>query len=253
MIALEDDSYTRALREMGERYESASAAVIVSAHWQRTGPIRVTAWEQAPIIHDFGGFPQELFKLEYPAPGAPQLAGEIAATLASAGHAAELDHHRGLDHGAWIPARLIWPSAKIPVIQLSLPAAEPAELFEIGRALRPFREQKVLLIGSGGIVHNLRRVRFGHELGPVDRWAEEFDRWVEAQLESGETEALFGYRELAPGADSAVPTTEHFDPLFVTMGTRLDGDRVTTIYEGFRYGNISMRSFLFSRESSPTA
>ena len=253
MIALEEDSYTRALREVGERHEDARATVIVSAHWQRTGPIRVTAWEHAPIIHDFGGFPQELFKLEYPAPGSPKLAAEIAAALTSASHPAELDHHRGLDHGAWIPARLIWPAAKVPVIQVALPAAEPAELFEIGRALRPFREQNILLMGSGGIVHNLRRVRFGHEFGPVDRWAEEFDRWVEKQLDSGETETLFRYREVAPGADAAVPTTEHFDPLFVTMGTRFDDDQVSTIYEGFRYGNISMRSFLFSRGSNPKA
>jgi 4,5-DOPA dioxygenase extradiol len=248
MIAIEDDSYTRALREMGERYGSARAAVIVSAHWQRSGPVRVTAWEHAPIIHDFGGFPQELFKLEYPAPGSPKLAGEIAAALESAGHPAELDSHRGLDHGAWIPARLAWPAANVPVIQVALPAAEPAELFEIGRALRPFREQNVLLMGSGGIVHNLRRVRFAHEFGPVDRWAEEFDRWVAEQVESGETEALFAYRESAQHADVAVPTSEHFDPLFFTMGTRFDEDRVTTIYEGFRYGNLSMRSFLFSRK-----
>ncbi len=248
MIAVENDHYTRAVRETGQRYQDARAVVIVSAHWQRSGPVRVTAWEHAPIIHDFGGFPQELFKLEYPAPGLPKLAEELAAALESAGQPAELDMHRGLDHGAWIPARLAWPRAQVPVVQVALPAAEPAELFELGRALRPFRQQNVLLMGSGGIVHNLRRVRFAHELGPVDRWAEEFDTWVAEHIESGATEALFAYRETAPHADIAVPTSEHLDPLFVTLGARFDADRVTTIYEGFRYGNLSMRSFLFDEK-----
>ncbi len=244
MVALEEDGFSRAMREMGHRYSDSKAVVIVSAHWQRSGPVRVTAWEHAPILHDFGGFPKQLYSLEYPAPGLPELAGEIASALDSAGQRTELDPHRGLDHGAWIPARLAWPDAEKPVIQVGLPAAEPRELFALGRALRPFRERGVLLMGSGGIVHNLRRVRFAHEFGPVDPWAEEFDAWVAEQIEARADEALFDYQESAPHAESAVPTTEHFDPLFVILGARLEKDRVSTIYEGFRYGNLSMRSFV---------
>lgn len=244
MVALEDDGFSRAIREMGQRYAEATAVTIISAHWQRSGPVRVTAWEHAPIIHDFGGFPKELFQIEYPAPGSPELAAEIAAALKSAGYETDLDPHRGLDHGAWIPARLAWPEAHKTVIQVGLPAANPEELFALGRALQPFRQRGVLLMGSGGIVHNLRRVRLAHEFGPVDPWAEEFEAWVAEQIEAGANDALFAYRELAPHAESAVPTTEHFDPLFVVLGARMESDRVSTIYEGFRYGNLSMRSFV---------
>jgi 4,5-DOPA dioxygenase extradiol len=246
MVAIEENGFSKAMREMGQRYSGAQAAVVISAHWQRPGPVRITAWERAPIIHDFGGFPRELYELEYPAPGSPELAGEIAEALNSAGHESELDGHRGLDHGAWIPARLAWPEADKPVIQVGLPAADPPVLFALGRALRPFRERGVFLMGSGGIVHNLRRVRFAHEFGPVDPWAEDFDAWVAERIEDGPVEELFAYREAAPHVDSAAPTSEHFDPLFVVLGARLEGDRVSTIYEGFRYGNLSMRSFVLA-------
>jgi 4,5-DOPA dioxygenase extradiol len=246
MVALEENGFSHAMRAMGQRYSDASAVAIISAHWQRSGPVRVTAWEQAPIIHDFGGFPKELYSIEYPAPGSPDLAAEIAAALKSAGQESELDAHRGLDHGAWIPARLAWPEAQKPVVQVGLPSAEPRDLFALGRALRPFRERGVLLMGSGGIVHNLRRVRFAHEFGPVDPWAQEFDSWVAEQIEAGADETLFAYQDFAPHAESAVPTTEHFDPLFVILGTRFEGDRLSTIYEGFRYGNLSMRTFVLA-------
>ena len=244
MVALEENGFSKAMRNMGQQYTDAKAIAIISAHWQRSGPVRVTSWEHAPIIHDFGGFPKQLYEIEYPAPGSPGLAADIAAALESAGQQTELDPHRGLDHGAWIPARLAWPEAQKPIIQVGLPAAEPPDLFALGQALRPFRERNVLLMASGGIVHNLRRVRFAHEFGPVDPWAEEFDTWVAERVEAGANDELFAYRDSAPHAESAAPTSEHFDPLFVALGARFESDRASTIYEGFRYGNLSMRTFV---------
>ena len=246
-VALEDDDYTAALGALGRRVPNPRAMVVVSAHWQNRWPIRVTAWRQAAILHDFGGFPAELYALDYPAPGDPELAREVAGLLAGEGLDAVLEPRRGLDHGAWVPLRLAWPAADIPVLQVSLPVpATPERLFQLGRALRPLRTREILIVGSGGVVHNLGLVRFQDESAPVDDWAAAFDQWVEQRLAAGDTDSLLGYRSLAPRPDLAVPTTEHFDPLFCAAGAAFDGERATGIYEGFRYGNLSMRSFLFS-------
>jgi 4,5-DOPA dioxygenase extradiol len=246
MVAIETDDYTRALGSLGARYPDARALVVVSAHWQEPWPLRVTAWQRSRIIHDFGGFPEPLYRLDYPAPGAPDLAAEIAERLSGSGHRVALDRERGLDHGAWVPLRLAWPAATIPVIEVSLPApATPRQLFDVGRALSPLRRQGVLFIGSGGMVHNLRRVRFADEFAPVDDWAAAFDEWVAARIAEGALEALFSYGSLAPHASLAVPTTEHFDPLFVVLGAVFEDEKQTSVYAGFRYGNLSMRSLAF--------
>ena len=249
MVAIEQGAYTDALRGFGLRHSGMRAIVVISAHWQAPRPLRVTAWRSAPVIHDFGGFPDALYALDYPAPGAPSLAAEIAAL---AGGEAVLDRARGLDHGAWVPLRLAWPEGAVPALEVALPApAAPRELFELGRALRPLRERGVLFMGSGGIVHNLRRVRFLDRDGPVDGWAAEFDRWVAERLAAGDTEALLSYRQLAPHAELAVPTTEHFDPLFCVLGACFEGEPAAAIYEGFQYGNLSMRSFRFASPETP--
>ncbi len=244
IVAIEQDDYTEALRSLGERYPDAVALVVVSAHWEEPWPLRVTAWERREIIHDFGGFPVALYNLDYAAPGAPGLASQIAVALRGAGFEVTLDDGRGLDHGAWVPLRLAWPAAAIPVLEVSLPVPRtPQQLFDLGRALRPLRRRGVLLIGSGGVVHNLRRVRFADEFAPADGWAVAFDQWASERIAAGEWQALLSYRSLAPHASLAVPTTEHFDPLFMVLGAALEGERATTIYAGFRYGNLSMRSF----------
>lgn len=249
MSALGGDSHAAALRAFGERHTGARAILVVSAHWQVSQPVRVTAWDQAPLLYDFGGFPEELYHLTYPAPGNPASAARVVNMLQSAGQQARFERDRGLDHGAWTPLRLAWPAAVTPVIEVSMPFVPPQELFQLGRALRPLRNDGFLLAGSGGIVHNLSRVRLGNKDAPVDPWAAEFDAWVAEAVAARKLESLLEYRREGPHARLAVPTTEHFDPLFVVLGMAYPDEQVETIFEGFQYGNLSMRSFSFARPS----
>jgi 4,5-DOPA dioxygenase extradiol len=243
MTAIEQSGFTDALGNFGREFAQPRAVVVISAHWQEPRPLRVTGGIRAAILHDFGGFPPELYALDYPSPGDPAMARKIADLL---GRDTVIEPARGLDHGAWVPLRLTWPAANIPALQVSLPfGSTPQELFELGRALRPLRERDVLLLGTGGVVHNLRRARLGDSSGQVDGWTAEFDTWVKEQLESGRTGELFAYRTLASNAGLAVPTTEHFDPLFCVLGEAFEGERVRWIYEGVEYGNLSMRSYLY--------
>lgn len=235
MSALGGDAHAAALRAFGKQHSDARAIVIVSAHWQ-TRELRATAWERAPLLYDFGGFPDELYGIEYPVQGDPALAARIE------GAAPEL--HRGLDHGAWVPLRLAWPEAKIPVVEVSLPAAGAQAAFALGRRLRLLRDEGILIAGSGGIVHNLGLVHFADKGAGVDPWAAEFDRWVADCVARQDTASLFRYPDV-PRAAMAVPTSEHFDPLFVTLGAAWPEEQAETIYEGFHYGNISMRSVFF--------
>jgi 4,5-DOPA dioxygenase extradiol len=238
MSALGGDAHWAALKKFGEQHRDAHAIVIVSAHWQARGEIRATSWEHAPLLYDFGGFPEELYRITYPAPGDPLLAARIPGAVP--------ETRRGLDHGAWVPLRLAWPDAKIPVVEVSLPAAGPEAVFALGRALRPLRDEGILVIGSGGIVHNLGLVHFSEKNSGIDPWAAEFDRWVAARIDKQDAEGMFAYRTSAPEAELAVPTPEHFDPIFITLGAAWAEERAETIYEGFHYGNLSMRSFAYS-------
>lgn len=251
MTALEQDSYTQAVHELGQSLPRPEAIVVVSAHWEASGPIRVTASEKPQVIYDFGGFPHELYTLAYPCPGSPALAAEIVALLEKTGLPATLDERRGLDHGAWIPLRMAYPSAEIPVVQVSLPRPRtPQLLLRMGMALGTLRERKVLLLGSGGVVHNLRLVRFGDKKAPVEGWARSFDDWVAARVQALDTMTLATYRDKAPHADRSVPTTEHFDPVFAVLGACRPEDQPFTVHEGFHYGNLSMRCFTL-RASEP--
>lgn len=243
-LALEGDGeYARALASFCGGL-APRALVVFSGHFQEPWPIRITASERPPLIYDFGGFPDELYRLTYPAPGSPSLAREIAALLEKAGLPAELDETRGWDHGLWVPLRLAFPRADVPVVEVSLPrGAAPSELMRIGAALCELRESAAVLVGSGGIVHNLRRARLDAPEGPADPWAKEFDAWVADRLAKMEIADLVAYRARAPHADLAVPTTEHFDPLFVVLGAAAEDDRLIPIFDGFQFGNLSLRSF----------
>jgi 4,5-DOPA dioxygenase extradiol len=248
LSALGGDEHAAALRSFGAQHTGAKGILVISAHWQVSRPLRVTAWDRMPLLHDFSGFPEELNRIAYPAPGNPILAARVAGVLNAGGQKARLDTERGLDHGAWVPVRLAWPEAAMPVLELSMPFIEPQELFQLGRALRPLRDDGVLIMGSGGIVHNLRRVHLEDKYAPVDDWAAEFDQWVAAQVAERKLDSLLAYRSASPHARLSVPTTEHFDPLFIVLGAAYPEERVETIFEGFHYGNISMRSFGFGLE-----
>ena len=241
--ALEDDAYTRALGAWARGRPRPRAVVVVSAHAEALGPVRVNTAAHPPLIYDFYGFPQALYDLRYPAPGAPDLAREVARAFAEAGLDPVLDAQRGWDHGVWVPLRLLFPAADVPVVAVSLPAPRtPALLMAMGAALLPLRRKGVLLVGSGGIVHNLHRL--GRDDGETpEPWAAAFGSWVDERLQAMDREGLSAYASRAPHADLAVPTSEHFDPLFFVLGALDSRDRVQSVYEGFRYGTLSLRSF----------
>jgi 4,5-DOPA dioxygenase extradiol len=244
-VALETNGYTQALAAFGSGLGVPRAVVVVSAHWEWPGPARVNAVARPSIIHDFSGFPPEMYALTYAAPGAPDLADEALDLLASAGIHAVPETARGWDHGVWVPLRLMYPGANAPVVEISLPIPRsPERLLRLGRSLAPLREQGVLLMGSGGVVHNLRRLHREDDPAPPAAWAAEFDTWVAERIESRAFDEILRYRERAPNAEEAVPTTEHFDPLFFVLGAARGDDHPTWIHESFRYGTLSMRTLV---------
>lgn len=244
MVALIQDDYSAAIKKLGEEIPFPKAVVIVSAHWQEGAPIRITGGERPETIHDFGGFPEKLHKMTYPSPGHPELAGEIATILTAGGFPARLED-RGLDHGAWIPMKLAYPGADVPIIEVTLrDDLKPEDYLRLGGLLAPLREREVLIVGSGGVVHSfpeMRRLAPGEK---TDTWAVRFDTWFRECLEKRDFESVANYRTTHPEGARAAPTTEHFDPIFVTLGASRPGDRIVDIYEGFRGANLSMRTFL---------
>lgn len=251
-VALETGGLADALFAFAASVSGPRAIVVVSAHWTSRRDLGVTAAPRNRLVYDFGGFPEALYAIRWPAPGAPDLAARVAALLSGAGLPARLDPVRGLDHGAWIPLRFGWPAADVPVVQVALPDADPAVLLRMGAALAPLREEGILLVASGGVVHNLGRVRFGAE-GAPDAWAVRFDAWTRGRVAALDADGLARWREDAPDAFLAQPTPEHFAPILVAMGARAPGDRAETLLEGIRYGNLSMRTFALRPGGDPAA
>jgi 4,5-DOPA dioxygenase extradiol len=244
MIALEDDPWSRALASFAARSPKPRAAVVVSGHFETPGPVRVTASAAPPTIHDFSGFPAELARIRYPAKGDPGLAALVVRLLEETGFPACTDPERGLDHGAWVPLRFLYPDAGVPVVEISQPLRRnPEDALRMGAALSRLRDQDVLIVGTGGIVHNLAALDPMAEPGQAADWARAFDSWVADRLAAMDVAGLASYRTTAPYAERAVPTPEHFDPIFVVLGSGRSGERATTLSEGFRYGTLSMRSF----------
>ena len=243
-MSVMDKDFAGALYKFASRQVKLRAIVVMSAHWEAPGAIRVTSNPKPSLIYDFAGFPGWLYEIAYPCPGDRAVAQMVAVMLERAGIEARLDPDRGLDHGVWVPLSLAFPEAIVPVVQISLPKpSTPAALIAMGRALAPLRHEHILLLATGGIVHNLARLRASEETPYPDPWAAEFDAWVREKVGALDTDALADYVRLGPHANAAVPTSEHFDPLLFTAGTALPGDVVHDIYEGFRYGSLSMRSF----------
>jgi len=240
-LILEDVPARRFLASLSQQVPRPKAIVSVSAHWDTEHPA-VSVVRKPETIHDFYGFPEALYRLHYDAPGAPELAERVA-KLTGAGH----DHHRGLDHGAWVPAMLGWPEADIPIFQLSVqPHLDPAHHIALGRKLSALREEGILVMGSGSATHNLRAlVRGGGESEP-EPWASEFDDWLAETLEKGDAEALADYRTQAPNADIAHPTDEHFLPLHVAFGAAGEGARGRALHRSFTLGNLSMAAYAFA-------
>ncbi len=237
-----------AWRKLGEQLPKPSAILVISAHWDTPVPT-VSRVVQPETIHDFYGFPAELYQLKYPAPGAPELAQSVAIALQQVGIPVQQHDTRGLDHGAWVPLSLIYPKADIPVAQLSLqPDRDPAWHIALGRALRPLREQGVLIIGSGSITHNLRAL-FKHPQGvPAPDWVTEFCDWIDNKIAAGDLDALGAYRTAAPYAVQNHPTDEHLLPLFVALGAASNVDSAVRLNHVMTYGMLAMDAWLFDPE-----
>lgn len=236
----------RFLERLGRYLPRPKAIVVISAHWQEQG-FYLGDSETLETIHDFFGFPRALYELQYPAKGEPALAQRIAELLAAQDLPTGLSP-RGLDHGAWNPLMLMHPEAEVPVVPLSLRAgvgsgeAGPEAHYRLGQALRPLRGEGVLILASGVVVHNLRRIdpRPGAEVMP---WAQAFDDWLWEGLQSGQHEALFNYRREAPHARAAHPTEEHLLPLFVALGAGEDLGPCRRLHSGFSLGSLSTAGY----------
>jgi len=241
MNAVTDSRWSRGWAEVAARLPRPEAILCVSAHWQTPG-VMATAMERPPTIHDFYGFPDELHRKVYPAPGSPELAGMLPRLVQKAPVA--LDQAWGLDHGTWSVLCRMWPGAEIPVIQLSLDQRRDAAWhYELGRELRPLRDRGVLLMGSGNIVHNLRRLDRGLPDGGSD-WAVEFDARVAALIDAGDHRGAIEYDRLGRAAALSVPTNEHYLPLLYALAARDAADPVAYFNAGLTMGGISMRSLV---------
>ncbi|HEU0186454.1 MAG TPA: class III extradiol ring-cleavage dioxygenase [Gallionellaceae bacterium] len=252
MLSLEDGPARRFLAGWSARQVRPKAILVVSAHWETSGGVAVSTAEQPRTIHDFGGFPRELYELQYAAPGAPDVARQTIALLRQAGFAVSPSDSRGLDHGAWVPLRLMYPDADIPVFQVSLiHGGSPAEHYRIGAALQPLRAQGVLVMGSGSATHNLYEIMGHGQDDPVEAWVSEFDQWLAATLQAGKVSDLLDYRRLAPHAVRNHPTEEHLLPLFVALGAAGAGAAASHAHASHTYGILAMDAYTFSDAGAP--
>lgn len=243
--ALRRSAWSESLAEFALGLPRPDTVVVVSAHWEEPVPARVTSESRPETIHDFQGFPPPLYDIRYPCRGSPEAASGIVNRLTEAGLASEADADRGLDHGAWVPLRFLYPEADVPVVAVSLPRPRtPESLRALGRALAPLRGEGILLVGSGGLVHNLRLIDWEERNAPPSPWAVEFETWMRGRLSAGDEKGLLSYREKAPHALRAHPTTEHLDPLFFALGAA-EGDPCRSLHDGFEFGSLSMGCLAF--------
>ena len=238
MNAVSSNMYTKAWRAMGERTPRPQAILSISAHWYVPGT-GVTVSTAPRTIHDFGGFPRELYAVRYPAPGDPALARRVQRMLAPL--PVVLDDSWGLDHGTWSVLKHVYPEADVPVVQLSIDETQPASFhYDIGQKLAPLRAEGVLIVGSGNLVHNLHAYAWGaHSPDPYD-WAVRFEQEARGFLLTGENQKLIDYESLGRDALLSIPTPDHYLPLLYVLGARQAGDLVTFPVEGIDGGSVSM-------------
>jgi 4,5-DOPA dioxygenase extradiol len=241
-ILADDAQWTAELATWAANLPKPKSILVVSAHWE-AAPLMVGATNTVPLLYDFYGFPERYYGVNYEAPGAPGLADSVGKLLAAPGRFLHQDSARGLDHGAYVPLVEMYPDADIPVLQVSMPTLEPAELFEIGRTLAPLRDEGVLILGSGFSTHNIGEMNMATPAASAPpTWSSEFDEWLDRALAAGEVDELMDFQAKAPAAALAHPRTEHFAPLFVALGAVADDSlEVETAIDGFWYG-LSKRS-----------
>jgi 4,5-DOPA dioxygenase extradiol len=240
-FAIEPGMLGPALQKLGHQLPPLKAVLVVSPHWQTNG-VAVMTTVAPETVHDFGGFPANLYRLQYPAVGHPDFAREAAALLVDSGFATQLDERRGLDHGAWVPLMHLRPKANLPVFQVSMPFnLNASQALQMGQALTPLRKLGVLIVASGSMTHNLYEVR--QPVSAPLAYAQEFANWIRTAVQANAVSSLIDYRSEAPHAVRAHPTQEHFLPLLVALGAKDDGDAVQFLDGGITHGVLSMDSY----------
>jgi len=240
MNAVMNNNYTEGWRRMGKQTPKPKAILSISAHWfvPKTG---VTISTAPRTIHDFGGFPRELYQVQYPAPGDPELARRVKTLLEPL--QVNLDNSWGLDHGTWSVLRHVYPAADVPVVQLSIDETQPSSFhFDIGRKLAPLRDEGILIVGSGNLVHNLHTYAWGRHVPDPYDWAIRFENEAKEMMLAGEYKPLINYETLGPEASLSIPTPDHYLPLLYVIATRQQGEVITFPIEGVDGGSISMLS-----------
>jgi len=218
---VDSDLWVKQLQTWAAGLPRPTAILVVSAHWE-SAPLAIgSTTTGTPLVYDFGGFPRRFYEVTYASPGAPDLARRVAMLMPD-GEPVVQQPHRGLDHGAYVPLTVMYPDADVPVLQISLPSLDPQRLLLLGERLRPLRDEGVLIVGSGFTTHGLPFLRDPRPEAPAPGWSAEFDQWTGEQLARGDVDALLDFRNRAPGMPYAHPTTEHFAPLFVTLGASRD-------------------------------
>jgi 4,5-DOPA dioxygenase extradiol len=238
---LDDVTWMGELHAWADAIPRPTAVLMISAHWEQR-PVALGATAPVPLVYDFYGFPERYYETQYPAPGAPELAHRIRQLI---GRSNVIDEpKRGLDHGAYVPLVAMYPSADVPVLQMSIPTMDPGALIALGRVLAPLRDEGILIVGSGFLVHNLRAMRPG--MGGAPSWALEFDEWAATALAKRDVDSLLKYREIAPGVAMALPTHEHFVPVLVALGSSLGRtESVAFPITGLWWGAFTKRSVQF--------
>jgi 4,5-DOPA dioxygenase extradiol len=241
-MLLDDELWTSQLRGIASQIEKPTAILIVSAHWESAPVTFSSPIAGTPLVYDFSGFAQKFYDMTYTTPDATQLVKLVSALMPD--NEQVVQSNRGLDHGAWVPLKVMYPNADIPVVQMSMPTSDPGKLIELGKRLQPLRDMGVLIIGSGFMTHGLPYLRDWSATANAPTWSSEFDSWAAEALLRGDVETLSAFKDKAPGMPYAHPTVEHFTPLFITLGAAQKSDApVQTLIDGYFMG-LSKRSIL---------
>jgi len=241
-MLLEDPVWTSQLRAVSAGLDKPRAILIVSAHWESAPLTLSNPLTDTPLLYDFSGFDRKFYQMTYNCPDATELLNLVTSLMPDS----EPIHHsqRGLDHGAWVPLKVMYPDAEIPVLQMSMPTSDPKKLLALGKRLQPLRDQGVLVIGSGFMTHGLQHLSDWSIEAIAPSWSSDFDAWASEALAVGDLDTLSNFRELAPGMPYAHPTVEHFNPLFITLGVADTADAAPkTLIDGYFMG-LSKRSIL---------
>ena len=241
-MLLDDELWSSQLRTIAAGIEKPTSILIVSAHWESEPVTLSNPAANTPLVYDFSGFDRKFYEMEYNSPDATELSNLVASMMPD--NEAIHKSDRGLDHGAWVPLKVMYPDADIPVVQMSMPTSDPKKLLELGKRLQPLRDQGVLTIGSGFLTHGLRYLQDWSSDALAPSWSSEFDSWAAGALAAGDIDALSNFRELAPGMPFAHPTVEHFTPLFIALGAATNANEAPqTLIDGYFMG-LSKRSIL---------